>query len=172
MSSPFSFEVLQDSDPSEAVTFCRRIYESDLGCWPADSYDSRARHFVARDDKGQVVAACRLLGPWLRPFDLESRVDIDDVVGRAAHPALVGRLCVDQQVRHIAVSLRIHLGLLAVVVNSAMQDQITDLLLYSYPRLRSLYLAGGFEDTGVAFAHDFWGEVILMRRRVPRGEAR
>jgi predicted GNAT family N-acyltransferase len=162
----FTYEVAEGKLAAEAVRFYSDIYRRDLGRIPPDSYDSVATHFLARGSAGQVVAACRLLGPSTRPFDFEHLVSLAELLPSNARPGLVGRLCVHPQYRNIAVSLPIQYGLIGVLVGFSRSIGVTDLILYTYDNLRSLYRVGGFEDTTVSFSHQFWGVVRLMRRKL------
>ena len=140
------------------------VYTRDLGHVPQDEMEAFATYLVAIARTEQVVACVRFLGPEARPFDLESSVDLVDLLGRESRPALVGRLCVDPGNRQISKSMRIHTGLMDLTLQYASQRGVTDLLLYTYDNLLRFYRGARFTDTRIQFTHRDWGNVRLMRR--------
>lgn len=165
------FRVAGPENLEEALHLREAVYERDRGYLPNDQLEDLAKHFVAIASS-RVVGYLRLLGPETRPFDLEASVDLRDLLGPDARPALVGRLCIHPSYRRIGKSLPIGTGLLSFILCYAGQHKITDLLLYTYDDLRNFYRAARFVDTNITFHHRDWGKVRLMRRRLGVGKKR
>jgi predicted GNAT family N-acyltransferase len=166
MAEDFDFRLAGPELLAEVLRFRESVYAQDLGHIPRDGNEAVASHFVAQLPSGGVVACFRLLGPEARPFDFESSVDLDRLLGPGARPALVGRLCVHPSYRNASRSIRIHDGLLRLVLRYAADQEISDLLLYTYDNLRRFYRAARFVDTQLLLNHSDWGTIHLMRRHL------
>lgn len=160
------FRIADPDDLEGILRFQHFVYARDLGRIPDDAGAASAHYFVALTPTSAIVASFRLIGPDSRPFDIESSVDLDKLLGPNARPALVGRLCVHPAHRKATESIFIHRGLLRLVLGYASDRQITDLLLYAYSNLQRFYRAARFDDTGVGVTHPDWGPVHLMRRHL------
>lgn len=161
-----TFEIAGPSLLTEALRFRDAVYARDRGFVPSDQMEGEAQHLVAIAFQG-VVGYMRLLGPDVRPFDLEASVDLRCLLGSTARPALVGRLCVHPAYRRIDRSLPIRSGLMDITLNCAAENRITHLLLYTYDDLLVFYRAARFVDTKIIFEHKEWGPVRLMVRQLP-----
>jgi predicted GNAT family N-acyltransferase len=164
--SGLRFQVADSELAKRAIKLRESVYGRDLGHVPDDGLDDRATHFVAVATRGEVISSFRLLGPELRPFDLESSVDLEALLGCDARPALVGRLCVHPAYRRIPHSVSVHTGLLELALCYCRENKISDLLLYTYDNLRRFYRAARFVDTCQMVNHPDWGTVHLMWRHL------
>src|SRR6185295_13253889 len=106
---------------------------------------------VATSD--EVVATFRLVGPHQRPFDLEQFVDLDGLIGPDRTPALVGRLCIRDDYRIVRKDTFLQIGMLKLAYLFALKRGITDLVMYTYPKLCNFYRRALFNQLGRSFRH-------------------
>jgi predicted GNAT family N-acyltransferase len=129
------------------------VYSQERGYAPEDDLDAIARHLVALDSSGQVVAYARLIPPAHRPFDIERFVELRSLVPDWAIPAEVGRLCVRSDHRLGVRGQYVQLGIFKLTCLVAKTLQITHLVMYAFEELRGYYQAVSFKDSGIAFFH-------------------
>ena len=158
------FRHADSDDTREVVALLASVFAAENGTVPSETLDDLADYFVAYASGRGVIAAFRLLGPHLRPFDFEHAFDLSALIAHGRRPALVGRLCVSPEFRRVHYSIYIHKGLLDSGVRWAHSQNITDLFMYTYERLLKFYTKAGFTDTHLVFRHQVWGEVHLMHR--------
>lgn len=139
----------------------RTVYQEDIGHIPSDGLDEIATHLVTLDRSGRIVAAARVLGPELRPFDIEKEVDLSQIVGLKGSPALVGRLCVRREHRALPNGQLINFGMLKLAFALARKRSFSHYILYTYDNLLTFYRGAMFQPVGV-FRHPYWGQVHLM----------
>ncbi len=166
------FKVAVGEDRLQALELQREVYMKDLGHIPQDEYDAEAHFLTACSEDGAVIGAFRLVGPEQRPFDIERFVSLADLLPPGRTPAVVGRLCVRHDHRQVSRHTFIQIGLLKLAYAFAMKWDITDFLLYTYPRLIAFYRGALFETLAKTFEHPDWGVVHLMRLDLVGLEAR
>lgn len=147
-----------------AVEARRRVYASELGFHGVDEFDETARHVVAMDQKENLVAGCRMLGPEHRPLEIESNVDLNALVGDSRRPAQVGGLWVGPEHRNPRQGLLIQLGLMRCLCLIADRTEASDLVLRTHvQQMKNLYKRIGFiERPGFGYRHPQWGDVFVM----------
>ncbi len=129
-------------------------YRSDFGHVPRDGFDEVATFIVATSrGNGELAGAVRLLPPSLRPFDLDGYVDLSEHLPASRSIALLGRLSVAPEFRRVRTGQVVQIGLLQEVCRIAISLNVTDLVIYTFPRLVRLYRAVLFEPLGVGFFH-------------------
>jgi N-acyl-L-homoserine lactone synthetase len=146
----------------EVLSFRSTIYREELGDSGIDRFDESAHHLIACDFAGQIVAALRIVGAEHRPFDLEQLFDLSAVLGAASNPAEVSRFCVAKERRQIHRSQLIHIGMLKLVHEFSIKNNISDLLTLGLPHLKNLYRLGFFSTVGSPCNHPIWGQTELM----------
>ena len=155
--------MIADSEQvQEAMALRHRVYRRDVGDLKDDGLDKKGVHFAAISRGKGMVATFRLMGPELRPFDLEASVNLGTLLPKDARPALVGRLCIDPGFRSLRISFSIHQGMHRLLAEYVSRRKVSDLLLYTYQHLILYYRGLGFRDTGITFDHREWGSVSLM----------
>lgn len=162
MIGDFTFKVACSTELGDVLDLRATVYSEDLGQVPQDDLDECATHLIAVSHAGDVVAAFRVLGPDLRPFDFEQYAASSQLIPALARPALLGRLCVHRQYRQIRPNIQLHIGLLRLALRHAKNQGFTHLYLYTYDNLRAFYRAALFSDTQILFPHPTWGTVRLM----------
>jgi predicted GNAT family N-acyltransferase len=161
--APLSFEVAEGRSRLEAVALTRSVYLEDLGKYCDDGLDASAHHLICRGQDDRLIAAVRILGPEMRPFDFEEQVDLDTLLSADRKPGLLARLVVHRDCRSATMSLPVLSGLLEFAIRHAQQHAMTDLLLYTFDYLRTFYRSAGFAPTGHSLQHATWGRVYVMR---------
>jgi len=142
--SIFTFkEAAVDERPAARALF-HEVYTHDIGHVPEDGLDDLAHHLIAKSTSGEVVASFRLLGPQLRPFDIERFCDLTHHIARDAKPALLGRLSIRHDMRSVQQSTLLQVGMLKLAVLFAQQHSLSDLFLYAMPHLITFYRGGFF----------------------------
>jgi hypothetical protein len=167
-----AFRVAAGEERTRALELQHQVYAEDLGHVPEDSFDARAHFLVACADNGGVVAVFRLVGPEQRPFDLEAFVNVKEILAPGRIPALVGRLCIRRDHRNISKHMFLQIGLFKLAYAFAEKRGITDLLLYTYPKLIAFYRGALFNLVNRTFEHPDWGTVHLMHLDLLGLEAR
>ncbi len=173
-STPFSFSTLENArDIRRALDFRLEVYRS---TWPdvpssavVDSLDPRAQHFIATNSAGDIVGAFRFVPPDARPFDIESYIDLRDVLPIDSTPAEVGRLCIRPTHRNSTAGVRICMGLLEQALLKASEFAVTDFVMKCASRLISFYRVAGFQPVGHSFIHPSYGEEHILRRHLTAG---
>jgi predicted GNAT family N-acyltransferase len=155
----------------ELLTQRRIIFENDLGHMPDDGLDDAACHLIARSSDSGIVAAFRLVGPELRPFDFECAYPLADFVGSGRRPAMLGRLWVRQDYRRVERSVVLFQGLMRLALRLSDEKQFSDYFLITLDRLVKFYRAARFKDVGVVFQHHGWGPVRVMHLDIVRVRA-
>lgn len=143
-----------------------QIYTAGFGRNPDDGFDEVASHLAAYNLNGEMVAAFRVLGPAVRPFEFEQLHPLDSMVDHGRSPAMIGKLCVHPEYRSVANSTFILHGLLDLAIEFAATRAITDYYIYALPHLVQLYRRASFEELGICTDHVHWGKVSLMRMDV------
>ncbi len=157
------FKVASGEDKLRACELQHAVYSVDLGHVPNDAFEEGALYLIAcAETTNEVVATFRLVGPDQRPFDLERVVDLDALIGANRMPALVGRLCVRPDYRRIRRGTFLQIGMLKLAYSFALKNGITDLVMYTYPRLRNFYRTALFRPLDCNFVHPDWGMVEVM----------
>jgi predicted GNAT family N-acyltransferase len=147
----FTFSEAAPSERIGAIQLFRRVYQQDIGHIPEDNLDELAHHLIAKTPQGDIVASLRLLGPELRPFDIEPFCDLSAHLSDDSVPALIGRLSLSHHLRALRQSIPLQLGMLKLAITFARRHSLTDLFLYAMPHLISVYRTGFFKPIPCTF---------------------
>jgi len=159
-----TFRVADDNQKVRALELRSHIYAEELGDPGLDDSDTLASHLIAVDDgSSEIVAALRLIGPDHRPFDIEQFVDLSKLLAPERRPAEASRFWVHRGHRAVHRRQLVHLGMLKLLYEYAVQHNITDLIMLGLPDLIKLYRAAFFVAFDVAFVHPIWGSTQVMR---------
>lgn len=156
-----TFKVAGPDEVEAARALQRATFIEHHGCYTTDAWEDRARHFVIYDTRGELLATFRLVGPDQRPFDLEATVDLSRILEPGRAPALVGRLCIRRDAATPAQYVMLPAGVLKLAYDYSMRHGITDLLLYTYPKLLNFYRRAFFREFDMV-DHEVWGRMHVM----------
>lgn len=148
----FSFVVASTGERDQAIALVDTTYESDLGHKPSDEFNDRGMFLVAKVGE-EIVGVLRYLPPWVRPFDLEAFVDLQEFDRSDRRLGLIGRLCVLPEYRKVHQGQLVQLGLLRLACAVSRELRVSDILLYSFPELVRMYRSVCFEPIGHKFVH-------------------
>jgi predicted GNAT family N-acyltransferase len=162
VSTKLTYRIAERGEREKLLERRNTIFKADLGFVPDDGLDPFAHHLIAATSEGEIVAAFRLLGPDLRPFDFEEIYSLDNLVTGGRRPAMLGRLWVAPDYRVVRRSVAIHSGLLRLALRAAVELSITDYFLCTFTRLVNFYRAASFRDTGFIHRHPGWGPLHVM----------
>lgn len=160
----FSFKTAEGEEVSRSIELRRRIYEAELGAPGVDTFDKVARHLIGVTSDGQMVSACRLIGPEERPLEIESFLSLGSVFADSAIPAQLGAFWVRPDIRGIAVGRLLPLGMMRFVLRICASVGVTHLILRTHvTSVRALYRRIGFKERDdLGFTHPAWGPVYVM----------
>lgn len=164
MDQQYSFCVLELGERTPALQLIRENYLRDLGHFPVDGFDDAAIFIAASTLDGRMIGALRYLPPNVRPFDFESFVDLAPILSADRIPALIGRMAVDPGHRAARRGHIVQLGLLREACSLSRKLQVTDLLLYAYPKLAKVYRNVLFEPLHASFYHPTAGSLMELLR--------
>jgi len=148
-----TFKVADATERLQAFDLQRKVYGEDVGHVPSDEFDERAHYLVAHDSDHEVVAAFRVVGPDLRPFDLEDYVDLSPYVAPDRRVALVGRLCIRHDHRRVSKRGMLPIGMLKLAFAFSQKCAFTDFVMYTFPDLVAFYRSALFHPLGLSFIH-------------------
>lgn len=159
--SGLTFKVADPDEVEAARALQRATFVEHHGQFVHDAWEDGATHFVVYDRRREVVATFRLVGPDQRPFDLEQTVDLSRVLKPGRVPALVGRLCIRRDLPNAGEYIMLPAGVLKLAYEFSKKHGITDLFLYTYPKLLNLYRRAFFREFDMV-DHEVWGRMHLM----------
>ena len=162
-----TFRMATEAELPTVLDLRQSVYSEDLGHVPVDCLDDRSHHLVATDGIGRVVAAARIVGPDLRPFDFEAQIDLSRYIGPDRIPALLGRLCVRRDYRSVSYGTFVHIGLLKLALMFAQQHGVTDFFLYAFDYLVNFYRGALFYPLNVRIQIEPAGSMHLMHLDIP-----
>jgi len=156
-----TFKVADPAEIEAARALQRQTFIEHHGRLPVDSAETGAHQFVIYDSKGDLVGTFRIVGPEQRPFDLEKTVDLSTVLKPGRSPGLIGRLCIRRDLPTAGEYMMIPAGVLKLAYQFSRKHGITDLLLYTYPKLLNFYRRAFFREFDTV-DHDVWGVMHVM----------
>jgi ribosomal protein S18 acetylase RimI-like enzyme len=158
------FSVAKGALREAAIDARRAIYTAELGYHGVDEFDRDARQIVAATVTGEIAAACRMIGPERRPLEIETAVNLDELLGSPRRPAQIGGLVVHPERRSPAHGYLLPLALMRCLYLVAERTGATDLVLRTHvDAVRILYRRVGFiERTSFGYRHPEWGDVFVM----------
>lgn len=154
------FSVARGTQRKAAVDARRAIYTAEPGYHGVDDFDRDARQITAMTEAGDIVAACRMMGPEKRPLEIETAVDLGELPGSQRRPAWIGGLWVHPAWRTLADGCLLPLALMRCIYLVAERARATDLVLRTHvDAVRILYRRVGFiERTNFGYPHPKWEE--------------
>lgn len=165
--------VVKIANPREReIAIARRaeIYTAELGHHGLDEYDRGAVHLVALDEGGEMLGACRLLGPQPLPTELEGFVQLGSLLPCGGYSMQAGGLWVLKHKVDLKRRIFVALALWRRALSLAAKTGATALVVRTLPRLSPYYRSVGFQSLSQALFHDpTWETATLMFR--PIGEA-
>lgn len=156
-----TFKLASPAEMEAARALQRQTFIEHHGRLPVDAADGGAHHFVIYGRKGDLVGTFRIVGPEQRPFDLEKTVDLSKVLEPGRSPGLIGRLCIRRDLPTAGEYMMIPAGVLKLAYEFSRKHGITDLLLYTYPKLLNFYRRAYFREFDTV-DHDVWGVMHVM----------
>lgn len=158
---PLVFKIADATEVEAALDLRRAIYTAEMPNPGIDLYDRIAWHLIAKRN-GRIVAASRMVGPNVRPLEIESYLDLSPFVKPGRLPAQVGGFVVLKSERVVTKNSMAALGMLKLAHILAAKIGVTDFVTYVYPSLRRFYRGGLFTDPDVSFEHPLWGSVYFL----------
>lgn len=158
------FRLAEGPVRDECISLRASIYSSELGHHGADEFDAQSRHVVATTAEGEIVGACRMIGPEIRPLEIEGFVDLDSLLGPKSVPAQIGGLWIAPTSRRVRTGQLLPLALMRCLLHLAQGLGVTDIVLRTHvDQVKPLYSRAGFrEQPELAFKHPKWGAVYVM----------
>jgi len=155
-----TFKVADEIERAQALSLRAQIYREDLGHHGIDRFDTLAHHLIARDSEGELIAAVRIIGPELRPLEIEQFIDLSSLIG--GRPAQIGGFWVRREHRQVIRDPFLQIGVLKLAYDFARKHAFTDFVMYTYSHLLAFYRSAYFEQKGLHFEHPTWGRVEVM----------
>jgi len=177
----FIFKLADPAEREAALALRKEVYLRELGYVSIDPCEDRAFHpVVLAKPRGEVVASAAILGPELRPFEIEKYLNIDEILGPGRRPAMTGRLCIRPDFRKLRTSVPLLWGILYLTYAVALSRDFTDVLMYTtITRLRVFYEKGMFRLLDTSFFHPGRGlpayvmnlDVAALKARLSDGQS-
>lgn len=156
------------------------LYADDYGHSGCDHFDRHALHLVVErnDNLGEVLAACRVLGPAPLPLELDQYTAGVKSIALSGRVLQVGSLWVDPAYRRVAKGRPpVTVFLFVKLIELARALAVDGIVLRTGGAHRvAYYRSVGFELLrGATFEDPVWGRVVLMfmhpsNARLPRRE--
>ncbi len=148
------FKLADAAEREAALALRKKVYSKQYGHVPIDPCEDRAYHpVVLAGPNRELVGCAAILGPELRPFEIERFIDIDEILGPGRRPGLTGRLCIRPDFRDLQRSVRILSGVMYLTYAVTIRRGFTDLLIYVPASLISFYEKALFRRLDVTFFH-------------------
>jgi hypothetical protein len=142
-------------DRAAALEVRNAVYCEELGHrWesPADEFDDRAHLCVVRDPSNLPIASVRILGPEGRPFEIETFLDLSQVLPKDSRAAEMNRFAILPP--HRKISSSVHLALFKFSMDLAALERFSHFVLATKAQVAPIYRYLGFEQVpGYSFAH-------------------
>ena len=152
---PWRIDPGSPEDRTAALDVRNSVYCEELGHrWasPADEFDDRANLCVVRDPSNTPIASVRILGPEGRPFEIETFLDLTQVLPNDSRPAEMNRFAILPP--HRKISSAVHLALFKFSMDLANSDKFSHFVLATKAAVAPIYRYLGFEQVpGYSFAH-------------------
>lgn len=157
------FKLADSRERARAVAMRRVIYAAELGSQGVDAFDQVADHLIALDAGGEIISALRIIGPAVRPLEIEGYVQLSRFIDPGRVPAQIGGFWVRPDQRRVSRTSMIHLGMLQFASKFLLDLRVTDVTAYTVPKLRVFYGRAGFRSGDPeTFTHPIWGRVCLL----------
>lgn len=148
MRSSFRIETATSDTLPQALALEAAVYAADHGHVPA--VEAGAVYFTAGTAEDGIVASFRILGPQFRPFEFEAAVDLS-FLGADRRAGLIGRLCVRPDFRSTARQATLPIEMLRTAFGYCRANDLTDLLMFTFPHLYTFYERAQFRRCGEFF---------------------
>jgi N-acyl-L-homoserine lactone synthetase len=142
-------------DRAAALEIREQLYCNELGYrWESreDRFDAHAAIAVIRTDYGRAIGSIRVVGPEVRPFEIEKYLSIADILPADARPAEVNRYCVVPEFRGVASF--VHFATFRFTIEYAQQEHFSHFVIATKPAIEPIYRYLQFERVpGRSFHH-------------------